>query len=378
MSHDIAPPSVEKGHQSDNKKEMDITTAPSIDEGDIIEKVALDTVNAEHEYTPAEYRRLLWKIDLCLLPIMWFCYGTQQADKTGVSVMAVFNLQKDTHLVGQQFSWLTTIFYIAYLVAEAPGNYLIQRLHVGRFLGTVIFIWGVVVLCLGFTHNWAGLMVLRTLQGVLECTISPTFLLITGTYYTTKEHTFRAIVWGTSNSGMNIIAGLIEYAIGDAASKHPHGLAPWRGIAFFLGGLTIFLGIIAFLCLGLPREVFWLNEREKRMAAARVVSNQTGSERQKHGEWKWAQVKVAFMDPQTYFFFFTSLAFAIPNGGTTTFGNLVYKSFGFTSEETLIKGTIPQHGFSICYFLIVGITCYRWQFLRCKLSCGVKSMRCHG
>lgn len=103
------------------------------------------------------------------------------------------------------------------------------------------------------------------------------------------------------------------------------------------------------------------------MAAARVVANQTGSDRQKHAQWKWSHVLIAFKDPQTYFFFFVNFAFAIPNGGTTTFGNLVYKSFGFTSEETLIKGTIPQHAFSIVYFLTAGISCYKWKNLRCKL-----------
>lgn len=351
--------------KKDVKDQAEITTVPSIDVGTFTEKVAVDTVEAAHEYTPAEYRRLRWKIDLCLLPLMWFCYGTQQADKTATSVMSVFGIKTDTNLQGQQFSWLTTMFYIAYLVLEAPGNYLIQKFNVGRFLGVCITIWGIIVLCIGFTENFAELMVLRALQGMFECTISPTFLLITGSFYTTKEHTLRATIWGTSNAGMNVITGLINYAIGDAANNHPGGLHPWRAIAFFLGGLTIFLGILAFFILGTPREVPWLSEREKRMAAARVVSNQTGSDRQKHAEWKWSQVRIAFKDPQTYFFFFTNFAFAIPNGGTTTFGNLVYKSFGFTSEETLIKGTIPQHAVSIVYFLVAGITCYRWKNLRC-------------
>lgn len=295
---------------------------------------------------------------------MWLCYGTQQADKTATSVMSVFGIRTDTHLEGQQFSWLTTVFYISYLVCEAPGNYLIQKFDVGRFLGVCIAVWGVIVLCIGFTDNFAELMVLRSLQGAFECTISPTFLLITGSFYTTREHTLRAIIWGTANAGMNVITGLVNYAIGDAANSHPAGLNAWRAIAFFLGGLTIILGVLAFFILGTPREVMWLNEREKRMAAARVVSNQTGSDRARHAEWKWKQVRIAFQDPQTYFFFFVNFAFAIPNGGTTTFGNLVYKSFGFTSEETLIKGTIPQHAFSIVWFLSAGISCYKWKNIR--------------
>lgn len=182
-------------------------------------------VDATEEYTEAYYRRLRWKIDLWLLPLMWLCYGTQQADKTSISTMAVFGLREDTGLVGQQFSWLSTIFYISYLVCEFPGNYLMQKFNVGKFLGIVITCWGVVVLCIAFAQNWAGLMVLRTLQGALECTISPTFMLITGAFYTSKEHTLRSLIWGTSNAGMNIITGLCMYGIGLHVQKDPGSMA---------------------------------------------------------------------------------------------------------------------------------------------------------
>jgi len=95
-------------------------------------------VDITEEFTEAYYRKLRWKIDLWLLPLMWLCYGTQQADKTSISTMAVFGLREDTGLVGQQFSWLSTIFYISYLICEFPGNYLMQKFNVGRFLGIVI------------------------------------------------------------------------------------------------------------------------------------------------------------------------------------------------------------------------------------------------
>lgn len=68
-------------NRKEKKGSVEIVEAPSVAEGFLAEKVAIDTVEAEQEYTPAEYRRLLWKIDLWLLPLMWFCYGTQQADK---------------------------------------------------------------------------------------------------------------------------------------------------------------------------------------------------------------------------------------------------------------------------------------------------------
>ncbi|ORY23677.1 major facilitator superfamily domain-containing protein [Naematelia encephala] len=319
----------------ENRAEVEIT--------DIVEA-------SEGAYTKAEFDRLLWKIDL----ILWICGGVQQADKTSISTQATFGLRTDTHLVGQQYSWLSTVFYLTYLVCEFPGNIILQRFNVGRALGCFMFAWGIIVLCVAFAKNFADLMVLRALQGAAECTISPGLLIITGSWYTKREH---PVSFGA-------IAALINYGVGTHAKNHPGGLAAWKGISLFLGSLTIVLSVVVFFVLGTPREVPWLNERERKMAIARTVANQTGSDRAKHEKFKWNQFRNAFKDPQTYFFFFITVTCQMPNGGVTTFGNLVYTSFGFSALDTLVKGTIPQSLVSVAHFIVVGLVCLRWPKTR--------------
>ena len=333
--------------------------------------LAADTVTAVDDYSQEYYRKLLWRIDLFLLPVMWICYGTQQADKTSLSVQAVFGIREDTNLVGEQFNWLSTIFYLAYMTAEAPGNWLMQKCNVSVFLAIVMFFWGIIGMCIAFAKNFTHLMIFRAFQGALECTISPTFMLITGTWYTSTEHTFRSLIWGTSNAGMNIITGLINYGIGRHAQANPGGLAPWKGISFFLGVLTIFDAILVYFFLGTPREVRWLNAEQKRAAMARVVANQTGSDREKHSKFKWNQVAAAFKDPQTYFFFFVAIINALPNGANTTFSKLIWRSFGFSSLDTLLKGSTPYYCFSIAWFLVVGYITLKKPNMRCEGSSSV-------
>lgn len=67
-------------------KELDVIAAParlveedvengesnSIHKGSN-EEIAADTIAAATEYSPEQYRKLLWKIDLYLLPVMWVC-----------------------------------------------------------------------------------------------------------------------------------------------------------------------------------------------------------------------------------------------------------------------------------------------------------------
>lgn len=198
-----------------------------------------------------------------------------------------------------------------------------------------------------------------------ESTTYPALLIMTASWYTKEEHAMRTVIWGSSNAGMDILTSLINYAIGHHAQAYPGGLAAWKGISLFLGSLTIVLSFLTYFLFGTPREVRWLSSTEKRMAYARVVSSQTGSDAQKR-EIKWDQVRIAFKDPQTYFFFVLVLVNAIPNGGTAAFGNLVYVSFGFTPLETIVEGKIPQDALSIVWFLFAGFITLKKPELRCK------------
>lgn len=177
----------------------------------------------------------------------------------------------------------------------------------------------------------------------------------------------RSVIWSSCNAGMDISTSLINYGIARSAEAHLGQLAPWKGISIFLGSFTIVLSILVYFLFGTPREVRWLSAEEKRMAAARIVSSQTGSDAQKR-QADWSQVRVALRDPQTYFLFFLVVVNSIPNGGTTAFGNLVYVSFGFTALQTIVMGKIPQQLLSIVVFLAAGYLTLKKPNTRCKRS----------
>ncbi|KAK5681912.1 hypothetical protein LTS10_006446 [Elasticomyces elasticus] len=189
---------VKQPASDDEKSVADGTVSPVSDDRD-------EDVIRESDYTPEEYKKLLRKIDRYLLPLMWFCYGIQQTDKTSLGTQAIFGLREDTNLVGQQYSWLTTIFYITYMVGEFPSNFLLQRWNLGLSLSIYMLCWA---------QNWDHLMAIRALQGFFECTISPGFLLVVGTWYRTDEHSSRALFWQSANAGFGIIASLVNYGIG--------------------------------------------------------------------------------------------------------------------------------------------------------------------
>lgn len=48
------------------------------------------------------------------------------------------------------------------------------------------------------------------------------------------------------------------------------------------------------------------------------------------------QMVEAFMDPKTYLFFLFGFTANVPNGGTSNFGTLIVKGFGFNTYEPLL------------------------------------------
>ena len=126
-------------------------------------------------------KRLKKMIDKRVLTIMVFTYFLQALDKGTMSFTSIMGLQEDFNLVGTElFPWLTTCIYIAILVVEYPINWTIQRVPIGKFLGSCIVIWGAILAlhaaCSTFTH----LVIVRTLLGAFEAVCQPTFLVMSG------------------------------------------------------------------------------------------------------------------------------------------------------------------------------------------------------
>lgn len=54
-------------------------------------------------------------------------------EKTTLSYAAIFGIRDDLHLVGTEYSWLSSLFYFGFLVWAFPTNFLLQRLPIGEY-----------------------------------------------------------------------------------------------------------------------------------------------------------------------------------------------------------------------------------------------------
>ncbi|KAH7007075.1 major facilitator superfamily domain-containing protein [Ilyonectria destructans] len=279
-----------------------------------------------------EARKVLRKIDCHLLPILAVTYFIQFLDKSCVSYAALWGMREDAHLEGSQYSWLTTMFYIGYLVSEFPINVLFQKFDIARTCGIFIILWGIVLLCMTAAHDFAGLATARFFLGALEAGVSPCFVLLTAMFYKRSEQPFRTSLWFSMNGMANILGGLLGYAIGFIDADIP----TWKFPFVIFGSLTIVWGVIfLFITPSNPTTAKWLTQEEKAIAVMRLAENETGIDNK---QWKWHQVKEAVMDPRFWLLNLLALANNIPNGGVSAFGPLIVNGFGYSQfQSTLLN-----------------------------------------
>ncbi|KAL4805925.1 fungal-specific transcription factor domain-containing protein [Aspergillus unguis] len=235
--------------------------------------------HAGHEpLSPEEERKMIRKTDWILLPMLFMTATLGAVDKVAISTAAIYGLEDDLHLVGQQYSWAGSILSIG-------------------------------VRC-------------------LEAIIVPSISLIIAAFYTKTEQPPRnALVFAAASS---IINGFLSWAVGHIPSSAP--MAIWQYLFFITGSISALWSMIAFLFLpSSPMTAVFLTPREKHHTLQRLSANKTGITNR---HWKWTQSLEAIVDPKTWLLFLFNIAINIPNGGLTTFSGIIINNLGFSAVHT--------------------------------------------
>ncbi|GKU07219.1 dal5-allantoate and ureidosuccinate permease [Fusarium langsethiae] len=302
----------------------------------------VDTLSLEDE------KKLVRKIDLRLMPLLIISYGLQYLDKTSLAYSAILGLREDLELVGQQFSWASSVFYIGYLVASYPISLGFVKFPLGKYLSVLMFIWGIILTLHSIAHNFASLMVLRFFLGVFESAISPGFSLITGMWYTPHEHVSRHSFWFAGNASASMVGAMIAYGI----LGYTGPIAQWKMLFLIFGLITIAWSILTFFMLpDSPSTAKFLTSSEREFASLRPKKFQRTTQTKK---WDRSQFIETMKDVKSWWFFIFSFVICVPNGGTTSFSTIVIKSFGYDEHQTILMG-LPASAFQLTTVILVAV-----------------------
>ncbi|KAJ6130952.1 hypothetical protein N7523_001412 [Penicillium sp. IBT 18751x] len=277
-------------------------------------------------------KKLVRKIDWQILPIMFLTYFLQMIDKIAINYANVMGIQDDLGMTGNDFSWLATAFFIAYAIAEIPQGALLQRFPVAKVLGANVFCWGIILCCSSATKNFAGILALRILLGLMEAVIAPSLTLYTSMWYTRAESTPRYGFWYCGLGVGQIVGGLISFAAQHAPASLSFG--GWRIMFVVIGAVNMLVSLLVLFVLPeTPSKAKFLTEDEKQRIFQRLHQDQAGV-----GEkvFRWPSVLEVFADLQTWMLVLLTILITIPSGVITTFSSILIKGFGYNSKESAL------------------------------------------
>ncbi|KAI3395994.1 hypothetical protein diail_565 [Diaporthe ilicicola] len=331
----------------DKSRGIEETAAHNGPDGADFEKKPGGLVDLGDSYTAEDDRAVLRKIDLTILPMICAVFFLQYLDKQSLSYASVFGLITDLNMTSQQYSWCSSIFYVGQLVAEPPFVYLMSRLHLTKFVGITVVIWGVICMCLAAPTSFAGFATVRFLLGFAEGAVSPASITITSIWYRKREHASRTELWITMNGIAQIVGSLLMYGIGKNTSL---SLAPWRVLFLVCGALTSAAGVVFYVFMpNGPRDAWFLDARQKEVLSLRMARDREGGDKTTFSR---PQLRETMLDPKAWFAFAFGLLVTMQSP-VLTFASLVINNIGYDKYQTMLY-TAPSGAVQIT-MLWVGV-----------------------
>ncbi|EMD40831.1 hypothetical protein CERSUDRAFT_111415 [Gelatoporia subvermispora B] len=225
--------------------------------------------NRSDEDTRRLTKRILWKLDLHVLPALALLWLASFIDRTNIGNANIAGLPQDLHLHGIQFNTALAVFYVPYILVELPSNWMLKRMRPNRWLPAWVAIWGAVTTLSGLVQNFGGLIAIRFFLGLCEGGLLPGIMLYLSTLYRPHELQQRVGIFYASASLSGAFGGLLATAI--AKMNGIGGLAGWRWIFILEGLATVLIAMIAMIML--PADIAsanFLTQQEKTLAEHRL------------------------------------------------------------------------------------------------------------
>ncbi|KFY58456.1 hypothetical protein V496_06138 [Pseudogymnoascus sp. VKM F-4515 (FW-2607)] len=337
---------------------MDVESTPKLAAEDhaqvnsLFEKTSIDDDGTSHASTmyidPVAQRKLLFKLDMYLSPVMTLIFLTAYLDRANIGNAASAGLITDLGLVGNQFGNAVTLFYVLYVAFELPCSLVLKKFHPQRMIPALMFSWSCVVIGNGFVQNAGQLYACRLLLGAFESGMFPCLCLYLSTFYTPGEQAVRISYLFVASALSGAFGGLFAFAL--LKMDGIAGLPGWRWLFIIEGCASVLVSIIIYFVLPDNFETArFLSEDDKALMRLRaeVHARYNGKP-----QFDWAEVKKALTDPKLYISCWSQFMGDTCSFGMSTFMPIIIKGFGYDTVTTQLL-TIPVYLWASGAYILV-------------------------
>ncbi|KAG2200786.1 hypothetical protein INT46_005588 [Mucor plumbeus] len=233
------------------------------------ESLSLDQAHSTTTSNQVE-KKLVRLLDYRLMIWAFWGYFANGLDRNNMPNAQTTGLSEDLNLVGNQYNWALTMFFIGYIVLQIPANYIITKVRPSIMLPLIVFVWGAIVCFMALVTDYRGLYGLRICLGLTEAGFYPGIVFLLGSWYTKEELGTRTAVFVAGSQVSGAFSGLISGAISSGLDG-AHGMRGWKWLFIIEGLIAVVIGFVGFFVLpDFPHNTRFIQGDLRDMAIVRL------------------------------------------------------------------------------------------------------------
>ncbi|KAL7628837.1 hypothetical protein AAE478_000352 [Parahypoxylon ruwenzoriense] len=307
-----------------------------------------DQFGAHVKTDPVEIK-LVRKLDLYILPILWLMYFFNFLDRNAMVNGKLDGLDKQLNMKGYEYNTCISILFVGYLAGQVPSNMLLNRVRPSLFMAGFMMAWSITTLCTFLVQDYTTMLIARLVLGIVESPFYPGALYMLSMFYTRKEIATRMSVFYTGNMAASAFSGLISAPV-FVGLGGVRGLAGWQWLFIIQGSLSMVVAVTGFFLLpDAPLKTKWLTPEERQLAHDRIAKDTTG--RREGGTSVMKGLREAVVDYRTWVFCLMDNLHLSANG-FKNFLPTVVKNLGLDTTTALVL-TCPPYIFAAFASILV-------------------------
>lgn len=111
---------------------------------------------------------------------------------------------------GLDYNIALAVFFPAYVIAEVPSNMMLKRFGARIWLPTIMVLWSIVVIAMGFVTSFSGLVIARAFLGFAEGGLFPGVTYYITSWYRRHECSFRIALFFSAATAAGAFGGAVS------------------------------------------------------------------------------------------------------------------------------------------------------------------------
>ncbi|KIX00717.1 uncharacterized protein Z518_09782 [Rhinocladiella mackenziei CBS 650.93] len=321
-------------------------------------------------------KRLVWKMDLLPVPQMALMYFITFLDRNSFGNGRIMGLQRDLHMMNQDYSSAAQLFFVGYLLFMLPGNIFLRWISPYFVFGCGIISFGAFLCGMSGAQSYGTVLAMRIMIRVAQAFVQGIGM-YSALWYTRTEVATRGALYFSAATLSGAFSGLISYRIAQNLTEEKTGWEPWRWLLLIEGLMGVFIGILIIVLLpAFPDQMKkgknWLFSKEEIQLAIQRSSGKSfalwsiypdafckanlstgASQRGIPGIPNFVGLKSALMDPKAWSFALIQGGASLPVTSIGIFLPSFIRGFGFSDIDAQLFSVIPY----ACAFVVLPTMC---------------------